>query len=82
MEHARNPVSIPTLARAETKPNTAVLGVENGWFVGDKQVVRETVWIKVHPASSESRTIDVEFTWTPADQPITLWGAEEKVMVV
>ena len=62
----------------ETKPNTAVLGVENGWFVGDKQVMREMVWIKVHPAASESRSIDVELTWTPVGQSITLWGAEGK----
>ena len=62
----------------ETKPNTAVLGVENGWFVGDKQVMREKAWIKVHPGPSESRSIDIELTWTPTDQSITLWGAEGK----
>ena len=62
----------------ETKPNTAVLGVENGWFVGDNQVMREIVWIKVHPASSESRSIDVDLTWTPTGESITLWGAEGK----
>lgn len=62
----------------EAQPDAAVLAVENGWFVGDKQVVRETVRIKVHPASSESRSMDLEFTWTPMDQPITLWGSEGK----
>jgi hypothetical protein len=62
----------------ETKQNTAVLGVENGWYVGDKQVMREVVRIRVHPATSESRSIDLEFTWTPAGQAITLWGAEGK----
>jgi len=56
----------------------AILGVENGWFVGDKQVMREIVRIKVHPASSESRSLDFELTWTPTDQSITLWGAEGK----
>lgn len=65
------------LAR-ETKSNRALLGVENGWFVGDKQVMREKVWIQVHPASSRGRSIDVELTWTPTDRPVTLWGAEGK----
>jgi hypothetical protein len=55
----------------ETKPNLAVLSAENGWFVGDKEVMREKVWIQAHPASSESRSIDVELTWTPTDQPVT-----------
>ncbi|PYI80443.1 MAG: hypothetical protein DME26_21625 [Verrucomicrobia bacterium] len=62
----------------ETNSNMAVLGVENGWFVGDKQVMAEKVWIRVQPASSTSRSIDVELTWTSTDQPITLSGAEGK----
>lgn len=78
MEPARNSAGVPALARAETNPNMAVLGVENRWFVGNKQVMREIVWIKVHPAASESRSIDVELTWRPTDQSITLWGAEGK----
>jgi hypothetical protein len=62
----------------EIKPDMAVLGVENGWFAGDKQVMKETVWVQVHPASSRSRAMDIELTWTPIDQRITLCGAEGK----
>jgi hypothetical protein len=62
----------------ESKPDRAILGVENGWFVGDKQVMDEKVRIEVHPASVDSRAIDVELTWTPTDRPVTLWGAEGK----
>ena len=65
------------LAR-EVSGSKAVLGVENGWFVGDKQVMREKLSVVVHPAASDSRSIDVELTWTPVDQPITLSGAEGK----
>ncbi|HEY2930245.1 MAG TPA: DUF6807 family protein [Acidobacteriota bacterium] len=65
------------LAR-EIKANIAALGIENGWFVGDRQVLQEKVWIRAHPASSEERSIEVEFTWTPIDRPVTLWGAEGK----
>ena len=62
----------------EIKSSVAVLGVENEWFVGDKEVMAEKVRIEVHPASSESRAIDIELTWTPTDRPVTLWGAEGK----
>jgi hypothetical protein len=65
------------LAR-DTTQELATLGVENGWFVGEKKVMREEVWLRVQPATRESRSIDVELTWTPLDQPITLSGAPEK----
>lgn len=62
----------------KTSASNAVLSAENGWFVGEKQVMREQLSIAVHPASAESRSIDVELTWTPTDQPVTLQGAEGK----
>jgi hypothetical protein len=62
----------------ETKPDLAVLAMENGWFAGDKQVMGEKVRIEVHPASAESRAIDIELTWTPTDRPVALSGAEGK----
>jgi hypothetical protein len=62
----------------ETHADRAVLGVENGWFTGDKQVVREHVLLEVHPATATSRAIDVTLTWTPLDEPVTLRGAEGK----
>ncbi|MCI0423457.1 MAG: PmoA family protein [Acidobacteria bacterium] len=65
------------LAR-ETHTNKAVLGVENGWLAGEKEVMREKVWVTVHPASSGGRAMDVDLTWTPTDRPVTLWGAEGK----
>jgi hypothetical protein len=65
------------LAR-ETNSDSALLGVENGWFVGDKQVMLEKVWLQVYPVSAEGRAIDLELTWTPDDLPVALWGAEGK----
>jgi hypothetical protein len=62
----------------ETSAQMAILGVENGWFVGEKKVMDEKVRIQVHPASADSRAIDIELTWTPTDQPVTLSGAEGK----
>ncbi len=58
--------------------NGAQLGIENGWFVGDEKVLKEEVWLNVHPATTTGRSIDVSLKWTPLDEPITLGGAEGK----
>lgn len=56
----------------------AKLVVENGWFIGEKQVMREEVRIQVHPATGDSRAIDFTLTFAPTDRPITLLGAGGK----
>jgi len=58
--------------------NAAILGVENGWYVGEKKVVNETLWIVTHPATADGRAIDFELTWAATDEPVTLQGAEGK----
>jgi Family of unknown function (DUF6807) len=58
--------------------SAAILGVENGWFVGDRKVVKEQVWFRVLPTTAEGRAIDVELTLTPLEDPLTLRGAEGK----
>jgi hypothetical protein len=65
------------LAR-DGRSDSAVLGVQNGWFVGNKKVVDEQVWLRVLPANSEGRAIDVELTLVPWEKPLTLRGAEGK----
>src|SRR6185503_6680409 len=62
----------------EADASGAKLVVENGWFVGVKQLVREEVRVEVYPASAASRAIDVELRWTPINQSLTLSGAEGK----
>jgi len=62
----------------EVGPVAAVLAVENGWFVGDKKVMIERVWMRVHKVSENARSLDLEFTWIPTDRPVTLWGAGGK----
>ncbi|MBN2505292.1 MAG: PmoA family protein [Verrucomicrobia bacterium] len=64
--------------RRDTRPGCAVLGVENGWFVGDRQVLREEFWCRVGRATAESRGLDVELTLVPLEQPVVLRGAEGK----
>jgi hypothetical protein len=69
--------SVARLA-TDAGPLAAVLGVENGWFVRDKQVMIERVWIEVVKATPTARVIDLYFTYIPVDRPITLRGAEGK----
>ena len=64
--------------RREATSQGAVLAVENGWYMDGMPVVREEIVIRVHPARTESRAIDLEFTWTPLEQTLTLQGAEGK----
>jgi hypothetical protein len=62
----------------EAGPAGARLGVENGWFVGNRKVVREQVWFHALPSSRDERIIDLELIWVPLDEPLTLEGAEGK----
>ncbi|MDR1957660.1 MAG: PmoA family protein [Planctomycetaceae bacterium] len=64
--------------RIETSGKTALLEAENGWFVGDKKVMRETALIEVHPKQTDSRAIDITLSFTPVDHPVVLRGAEGK----
>jgi hypothetical protein len=64
--------------RQEATDKAATLEVENGWYVGEKKVVKEGLVITMHPAAKDSRAIDFDLTWTALDVPVTLWGAEGK----
>lgn len=56
----------------------AVLAVENGWYVGAEKVAQERVRLRVRPAKSDERAIDVDCEWVPLKAPMTLTGAEGK----
>jgi hypothetical protein len=62
----------------ETGPLAAVLAVENGWFVGDRKVMIERVWLQAYKSDGNTRALDIELVFIPTDRPITLWGAEGK----
>ncbi len=61
-----------------TGPVCAVLAVENGWFVDEKKVMIERVWLRVYRSASDWRALDLDLTWIPVDRPITLQGAGGK----
>lgn len=56
----------------------AVLAVENGWYLGDRRIVKEEVRLVVAAANGERREIDLQLKLTATDRPVTLRGAEGK----
>jgi methane monooxygenase PmoA-like len=65
------------LARDAGAPG-ATLGIQNGWYVGDRKIVQEEVWLRATPSAKNERVLDVELKWTPIGEPLTLQGAPEK----
>lgn len=62
----------------ETGPVAAILGVESGWFVGDKKVVTERVWITAYRSQPDSRSIDLALVVVAEDADVTLQGRAKK----
>lgn len=62
----------------QTGPAGAVLGVENGWYVGDKQVATERVWVRTYRSDADSRALDISLFIEAGDSPVTLQGAQAK----
>lgn len=58
----------------ETKPDCAVLEVENGWFIGDRSAVRETVRATIFRSDKQKRVMDVAVTLEAETEPVTLRG--------
>lgn len=59
-------------------PGRAVLAVENGWFVGERKAVRETVEMTVYPASGGRRQFVVRLSFEAENSPVEISGREVK----
>ena len=55
----------------------AVLAVENGWFEGDRQFVKEDVEIRIHPAADNRRVMDFTLQFEAMQDPVTIAGTSE-----
>ena len=62
----------------ETDNDSIMFAVENGWFVRETKIMREELKVRVHRSGTTSRAIDLELSFTPLRNPITLWGAPGK----
>ena len=61
-------------AGRETLEDRAELAFENGWYVADKKVVRESVKIVARPARDRRREIEFALTFEATDRPVELRG--------
>ena len=61
------------LAREADGPR-ARLAVENGWFDGDRQLVKEDVEIVAHPVSGNRRILDITLRFEALDRPVEIAG--------
>lgn len=62
----------------EADATGATLAAENGWYVGERRVMREEVRLRAWPSGQDSQALDVELAWTPLGEAVTLEGAEGK----
>lgn len=62
----------------ETGPSWAVLGVENGWYVGERKVVKENVEIRVAGAKSGVRRLDFTLRFEAAEGPVEIVGTPDQ----
>jgi hypothetical protein len=61
-------------AAREAGSGKARLAVENGWFIGDRKVVREDVEIVALPLRAGRRTLEFRLRFEAADGPVQIAG--------
>lgn len=62
----------------ETGPVCAILGIQNGWYIGDRRVVEETVEITAYRAGEIGRVLDINLSFKALEKPVTLEGQAEQ----
>jgi len=61
----------------ETQESHARLAIENGWFDGDRQFVKEEVEIVAHPAADNKRLLEFTLRFEATDQPVQIAGTPD-----
>lgn len=63
----------------DASPGSARLVVENGWFLDDdRQVVRETVEILVHPVRDDRRVLELTLRFEALSVPVSIAGTPDQ----
>jgi hypothetical protein len=57
--------------------SSARLVVENGWYAGDRRIVRETLRLTVFPTHGEAREFEAELRLEALGGPVTLRGSPD-----
>lgn len=61
----------------EVNGTVARLGVENGWYDGERKFVKEDVEIVTHPATKVQRVMDFKLTFEATDKPVVIVGTPD-----
>jgi hypothetical protein len=59
-------------------PKHALLGVENGWYIGDRKVVKEEVEIRVEPVRNNSRRIEFTLKFDSVNARVEIAGTPDQ----
>ncbi len=62
----------------DVKPKNATLAVENGWYVGDRKVVKEEVEIRVDQVRNHSRRMDFTLKFDAVDARVEIAGTPDQ----
>ncbi len=62
--------------RSEDASGTT-LGVENGWFAGERKVLREMVEVVTRPAVAGRRTLEFKLVFEAQGAPVTITGSQD-----
>ena len=63
----------------ETGPNSALLAIENGWYIDDRKVVNERVEIRTARANGAQRHLDFRLEFEATSEPVEIAGSPERV---
>jgi len=66
------------LSGREARADRAWLVADNGWYVGDKKIIKESAILTAFAAQGFSRSFEIELKLEAVDQPVTLRGSQEK----
>src|SRR5208283_2158931 len=61
----------------ETDGSRARLGVENGWYDGDRKFVREEIEILAHAVQNDKRILDFTLRFEAVDRPVVIAGTPD-----
>lgn len=57
---------------------SATLGVENGWYIGDRKVVKEFVEVVAHGVEGNRRRMDFKLRFEAVDSPVEIAGTPDQ----
>jgi hypothetical protein len=57
--------------------SSARLVVENGWYVGERKILKEVVEVVAHPSDSSHRVLDFRLTFEALEKPVSIAGSQD-----